>query len=124
MRWPSLIADDGRPSGSRQPIGIVVREMAGDAVSERRRFAFASVDRARTPRMKRASRRRMKRVGDGSRDRAQAVMTMAVGPGNRFEQAARVRIERISKQLRTRRLLHHARRVENRHVVGILGDDS
>ena len=48
----------------------------------------------------------------------------AVDAGNRFEQAARVRIERISKQLRSRRLLHHARRVKNRHVVGILGDDS
>jgi len=47
----------------------------------------------------------------------------AVDARDRFEQSARVRIEWISKQLRTRRLLHHARRVENRHVVGILGDD-
>ena len=51
-------------------------------------------------------------------------MPVAVDAGNRFEQSARVRVERISKQLRRRRLLHHARRVKNRHVVGILGDDS
>src|SRR5580692_8087916 len=79
---------------------------------------------ARASRMKSATGRRMQRARNRTRDRLQTAMPAAVDAGNRFEQSARVRVERISKQLPSRRLFHHARRVKNRNVVGILGDDS
>src|SRR5208337_4335571 len=87
-----------------------------------RRGALRNCERA--SRMKSAAGRWIQRARNRTGNRLQAAMAAAVHAGNRFEQSAGVRVERISKQLRTRRLLHHARRVENRHVVGVLGDDS
>src|ERR1700735_67070 len=95
----------------------------GSLVFERWIDLGAFLNCARASRMKSASGRWIQRARNRAGNRLQAMVPGAVDAGNRFEQAARVRIERISKQLRTRRLLHHARRVENRHVVGVLGDD-
>jgi len=66
----------------------------------------------------------MQRARNRAGNRLQTAMPAAVDAGNRFEQSARVRVERISKQLGGRRLFHHPRRVKNRDVVSILGDDS
>ena len=57
-------------------------------------------------------------------NRLQAMVPRAVDAGNRFEQSPGVRIQRILEKLGGRRLLHHARGVKDRHVIGILGDDS
>src|SRR6202030_1784332 len=74
--------------------------------------------------MESATGRWIQRARNRTGNRLQAMVPRAVDARNRFEQSARVRIERISKQLRTRRLLHHPRRVQNRHVVGVFGNDS
>src|SRR6202030_3056565 len=67
---------------------------------------------ARASRMKSASGRRMQRVRNRPGNRLQTAMPAAVNARNRFQQSARVRIERISKQLRGWRLFHDARRVK------------
>src|ERR1700689_1595852 len=97
--------------------------MVGAFVFERRFAGGALRNCARAARMKSASGRWIQRARNRAGNRLQAMAAVAVDARNRFEQSARVRVERVSKQLRTRRLFHHARRVENRHVVGILGDD-
>src|SRR5271154_6899005 len=99
---------------------IVVRTL----VFERRLGLGAFWNGAGASRMKSASGRRIECARNRARNRLQAMVPVAVDAGNRFEQAARVRVERISEQLRGGRLLHHACCVEDRHVVGVLGDDS
>src|SRR5580704_88412 len=99
---------------------IVIRAL----VFERRLGLGAFGNGAGASRMKSASRGWIECARNRARNRLQPMVTVAIDAGNRFEQAARVRVERISEQLRGRRLLHHSCRVENRHVVGVLGDDS
>src|ERR1700735_800083 len=99
---------------------IVIRAL----VFERRLGVGAFWNGAGASRMKSASGRRIECARNRARNRLQAMVTVAVDARNRFEQAARVGVERISEQLRGRRLLHYARRVEDRHVVGVLGHDS
>ncbi len=89
---------------------------------ERRIDPRAVVDLERASRMEPASTRRISRAWDRARYRLQARAFYSAGARNRRQQPARVRIERIAEQLGRVRLLHHARGVENRHIVGILGD--
>src|SRR5208282_3403573 len=89
---------------------------------ERRLDPRAVVDLERASRMEPASARRISRAGDRARYRLQARAFYSAGARNRRQQPARVRIERVAEQLGRVRLLHYARGVENRHIVGILGD--
>src|SRR5580704_6225818 len=98
--------------------------MVRSLLLQRRIYLTAVGNRHRTARMKSASRRRIERARNRSRNRLQAPMPRAVDAGNRFEQAARVGVERRLKELRAWRLLHHARGVQDRDRIGILGDDS
>src|SRR5580658_2664780 len=98
--------------------------MIGPLLLQRRIYLGAIGNRHRTPRMKSAPRRRIERARNSACDRLQAPPPDALDAGNRFEQAARVGIERILKQRIARRLLHHPRGVKNRDRIGIFGDDS
>ena len=105
---------DGTRRGCRRHSGL------GPFSFERRLRLGAFRNCARASRMKSASRGRMQRARNRAGNGLQAMVPSAVEAGNRFEQPVRVRIQRISKQLGGRRLLHHPSRVQNRHIVGIL----
>jgi hypothetical protein len=81
----------GRPSRSRQPGGVVMREMAGDIVAEGRDLAPAALDRESAARVERAAGRwvdRVRRLAADGRARASAHREIR----HDVEQHARVRV--------------------------------
>ena len=95
--------------------------MPGFLLFERRLDLRALLDRDWAARMKAASARRMQGSGYRTRNDLEARAFDSAGTRYRLQQTSGVRVERVAEQLSRVRLFHRAGRVENRHVVGVLG---
>ncbi len=102
-------------------VQIAASTLAGSDVVRWRWRRVAELEAMRTPRLERAPRWQLRKIWNGTLDRAQALPRRSAR--NRFEQALRIGVFRRFENLPHRPFLDDPPRVHDGDAVGMPGDD-